>query len=257
MEVNLNCDLGEKSIHYNGKNDFSLLKIINTANIACGYHAGNLETIRKTIKEAKINNVSVGAHPGFNDLKNFGRKKIYLAENKIREIIRRQIEIISQISLEEKWKISHVKLHGSLNNMACENFDIAFAVGEEIKKFDNNLIYVILPFTEMEKAAQKINIKYAYEIFVDRNYLDNGHLIPRSNINSLIDNPITIGNNIIEMLEQSSIKCLSGKKIKCNIDTLCIHGDTINSVKIANNIKNILKKNNINITNLNKLKKFL
>ena len=257
MEINLNCDLGEQSIFYNGKNDSQLLKIINSANIACGYHAGNEKTIRKTIKEAKINDVSVGAHPSFNDRKNFGRKKITLSKSSIRTLIIKQLEIINTISIDEKWEITHVKPHGALYNLACEYFDVAIIIGEEIKKFNNKLIYVVMPITKMKKAAEKLNINYACEIFADRNYNDNGNLIPRSSINSLINDPSICENNILEMISESSIKCFSGKRIKCNIDTLCIHGDGVNSVKIATHLKKILELNNIKLKNLNKLKKFL
>tara|TARA_B110000438_G_C15774244_1_gene633336 strand:- start:946 stop:1719 length:774 start_codon:yes stop_codon:yes gene_type:complete len=257
MEINLNCDLGEKSNYYDGKNDSELLKIINSANIACGYHAGSLETIRNTLIEAKYNHVSVGAHPGFKDLINFGRKRINLSKKELINLIYTQLQIINKISLEEKWPITHVKPHGALNNMACENFDIAFTIGQTIKKFNKDLIYVVLPLNEMEKAAKKLNMKYACEIFADRNYEDNGQLFSRLKENASIDDPDLASNNIIEMIDSSSIKCFSGKKIKCDIDTICIHGDGINSKNIARKIKKNLNLNNIKIVSLNNLNKFL
>tara|TARA_Y100001970_G_scaffold293625_1_gene441776 strand:- start:343 stop:1116 length:774 start_codon:yes stop_codon:yes gene_type:complete len=257
MEINLNCDLGEKSNHYDGKNDYTLLNIINSANIACGYHAGDKETINKTILDAKKNNVSVGAHPGFNDKINFGRKKIYLTKNELINILNKQLEIISEISIYNSWPITHVKPHGALNNMACEDIDIALTIGQTIKNFNKDFIYVVLPLNEMEKAAQKIDIKYACEIFADRNYEDNGQLISRKDKNASINDPDIAANNILEMLENSYIKCLSGKKIKTNIDTVCIHGDGINAVEIARELKKKLEKNNFIFVNLNKLKKFI
>ena len=257
MEINLNCDLGEKSIHYDGKNDFPLLKVIGTANIACGYHAGNKETIHQTILESKKNNVSIGAHPGFNDKINFGRKKIYLSKNELVKILNEQLEIIHEIANKNAWPITHVKPHGALNNMACENLDLALTIGKTIKKFNKDLIYVVLPLNEMEKAAKKIDIKYACEIFADRNYEDNGQLISRNNKNASINDPIVASNNVLEMLEQSYIKCISGKKIKTNIDTICIHGDGINALSIAKKLKIQLINNNIKLINLDKLKKFL
>ena len=118
MEVNLNCDLGEKSEHYSGINDQALIEIINTANIACGYHAGSESVIETTIKIAKENNVSIGAHPGFADKENFGRKRIELEKNELKKLIRDQLEIISGIADAHQWPITHVKPHGALNNMA-------------------------------------------------------------------------------------------------------------------------------------------
>ena len=132
METNLNSDLGEKSFHYDGKNDRALMKKINTANIACGFHAGDKETMTSTIKLAKENNVSIGAHPGFDDKKNFGRKRINLNETEIKKIVIDQINILNKIANKENMKLTHVKPHGALNNMACEDYDLSLAIGSAI-----------------------------------------------------------------------------------------------------------------------------
>ena len=256
MEVNLNCDLGEKSKHYNGVNDQSLIELINTANIACGYHAGSESVIKKTIKIAKKNNVSIGAHPGFADKKNFGRKRIKLNKEKLKKLILNQLEIIDKIATKQNWPIKHVKPHGALNNMACENLEMAIAIGESIREFNKDLIYLVLPFSEMEKAAQRLNLNYACEIFADRNYQDNGQLISRSSSKALIENPTLAAENILEVLNSSSINCLSGKKLKCSIDSICIHGDNKNAVYMAKQLIEVLTKNNIKLKNLDKLKQF-
>ena len=256
MEINLNCDLGEKSIHYDGKYDANLLKIINSANIACGYHAGSKSIIDKTIKNAQKNNVSVGAHPGFKDLENFGRKKMFLSKKELKHLIWKQLEIINEIAIYNNTIITHVKPHGALNNMACEDIEIALTIGQTIKDFNKDLIYVVLPLNEMEKAAKKLDLKYACEIFADRNYEDNGQLVSRNKDYALIKNSKIASENIIEMLNSSSIICFSGKKIKCNIDTICIHGDGDNSVLIAKNLKNTLINNGLKLINLNKMTKF-
>ena len=256
MEINLNCDLGEKSIHYDGKYDVNLLKIINSANIACGYHAGSKFIMDRTIKKAKENNVSIGAHPGFKDLKNFGRKKMFLSKKELKNLIWKQLEIIDEIAINNNSNITHVKPHGALNNMACEDIEIALTIGQTIKDFNKDLIYVVLPLNEMEKAAKKLDLKYACEIFADRNYEDNGQLVSRNKDYALIKSSKIASKNIIEMLNSSSIICFSGKKIKCNIDTICIHGDGDNSVLIAKNLKNTLIKNGLKLINLNKMTKF-
>ena len=257
MEINLNCDLGEKSIHYNGKYDANLLKIINSANIACGYHAGSKSIIDKTIKKAKKNNVSIGAHPGFKDLENFGRKKMFLSKKELKHLIWKQLEIINEIAIYNNTIITHVKPHGALNNMACENLDISLVISNVIKEFDKELIFVVLPLTKMEIAAQKNNLKYACEIFSDRNYEDDGSLISRYKKNALINDPIECAKNTLEMIESSSIKCFSGKKIHCSIDTICIHGDSNSSILIAKELKKKIKLNNISTKKLNELKKFI
>ena len=255
MEINLNCDLGERSLSNGDINDLKLLKLINTTSIACGYHAGDYLTMNATILSAKKNNVSVGAHPGFNDKENFGRKKINLTKNELKNLIREQLEIINEISLLNNWPISHVKPHGALNNMACEDIEISLIISKTIKEFDRDLIFIVSPTTQMEVAAKKVQIKYACEIFADRNYQDNGQLVPRNNKNALILDPIIGSKNILKMLNESSIITYSGKKIKCDIDTVCIHGDNKNAQMLAEELIKILSANDYNFLNLNKLAK--
>ena len=256
MELNLNCDLGENSKHYNGHNDEALLKIVNTANIACGYHAGNNSVMAKTIITAKINKVSIGAHPGFKDKKNFGRKRLNLSNIEIYELVLKQLKIISKISKKIQYPLTHVKPHGALNNMACEDINIAKIIGQVIKEFDKNLIYIVLPLTKMHKAAKILNLKYACEIFADRNYNDNGLLIERSHPKSMIQNTREAIENISLMIEKKAIKTISGKFLKTNIDSVCIHGDGDKAVEISHIIKNGLIKKGINFLPLNKLSKF-
>ena len=176
METNLNCDLGETSTHHSAENDPELMKLINTANIACGFHAGDELTMKKTVDLAIKNNVSIGAHPSFADKENFGRKRINLTKNEIKKLILDQMQILSEISESRGLSLTHVKPHGALNNMACENYELSFTIGQTIKEFDRNLIFMALPETEMEKAGKDLNLKVACEIFADRNYEDNGTL---------------------------------------------------------------------------------
>ena len=132
MEININCDLGESSKLHSTENDPLLLKIVNSANIACGYHAGDKPTMEKTIEISKENNVSIGAHPSFNDLENFGRKRLNLPSNEIAKLIIDQINILSDIANKMKMKVTHVKPHGALNNMACENYELAKIISGSI-----------------------------------------------------------------------------------------------------------------------------
>ena len=132
MEININCDLGESSKLHSTKNDPLLLEIVNSANIACGYHAGDKQTMEKTIEISKKNNVSIGEHPSFNDPENFGRKRLDLPTNDIKKIVMDQINILSKIADNKGAKVTHVKPHGALNNMACENYDLAKVISEAI-----------------------------------------------------------------------------------------------------------------------------
>ena len=155
METNLNCDLGETSIHHSAENDPELMKLINTANIACGFHAGDEETMKKTVDLAIKHNVSIGAHPSFADKENFGRKRINLTKNEIKKLISDQIQILSEISKSKGLPLTHVKPHGALNNMACENYELSFTIGQTIKEFDKDLIFMVLPEDRNGKSRKR------------------------------------------------------------------------------------------------------
>ena len=147
MEININCDLGEKSKHHSNKHDPDLLKIVNSANVACGYHAGDEETMDQVVKISKKNGVSIGAHPSFNDPENFGRERMNLSSNEIRKLLIDQYEILQNIASKHGDKVSHIKPHGALNNMACENLDLSITLAKTIKEIDKDLIYfLILPY---------------------------------------------------------------------------------------------------------------
>ena len=257
METNLNCDLGETSIHHSAKNDLKLLELINTANIACGYHAGDEQTMKKTIEIAKKNNVSIGAHPGFADKENFGRNRINLSKNEVKKLVHDQITILSNISKSKGLKLTHVKPHGALNNMACEDFDLSLLIGEVIKEFNKDLIFMVLPLTEMEKAGRKLDLKIACEIFADRNYDDNGYLVSRDKPHALITDSLLATKNVSKMLNEKSIYCYSGKRIPCKIDSICVHGDGEKAIEIVSNLKKNLITEGFQFKPLNQLKKFL
>jgi UPF0271 protein len=154
MEININCDLGESSKLHSTENDPLLLKIVNSANIACGYHAGDKPTMEKTIEISKKNNVSIGAHPSFNDPENFGRKRLNLSSNEITKLIIDQIDILSDIANKTEMKVTHVKPHGALNNMACEDYELAKVISESIMKVNKELIFLVPAGSEMEKAGK-------------------------------------------------------------------------------------------------------
>ena len=257
MEININCDLGEKSVHHSTKHDPDLLKIVNSANIACGFHAGDEQTMINTIEISKVNNVSIGAHPSFNDPQNFGRKRLYLPEHELKKLIIDQYEILQNIAKNHGAKVTHIKPHGALNNMACEDLNLSKILAKTIYAIDKNLIYLVPTGSKMEEAARKFDMKVACEIFADRNYEDNGNLVSRSKINAVITDPKKCKQHVLEMVESQSINCLSGKKIKCHIDSICIHGDNIKSLETARQIKKVLEENNISLKPLNNLKKFL
>ena len=256
MEININCDLGETSKFCSTENDHLLLGIVNSANVACGYHAGDKATMEKTVEISKKNGVSVGAHPSFNDPENFGRKRINLSPNDINKLIIDQINILTEIARKNSMIVTHVKPHGALNNMACENFELASIIAKSIIQANKDLIFLVPTGSEMEKAGKKLNMKVAAEIFADRNYEDDGNLVSRSKPHALITDPEIAKQHVIKMVKNQALNCFSGKQIKCEIDSVCVHGDGKSAVRTAEKIKDGLIKTGVILKSLDKLNKF-
>ena len=231
MEININCDLGEKSKHHSNHNDPKLLDIVNSANIACGYHAGDDQSMNQVIEISKKNKVSIGAHPSFNDPDNFGRKRMNLSSLEIRKLIIEQYAILQNIASKHGEIVTHVKPHGALNNMACEDIELATTIAKAIHEIDKNLIYLVPTGSKMELAAKKLDMNIACEIFADR--------------------------NVLSMVKNQSINCHSGKQIPCEIDSVCIHGDNESSLATAESIKENLMENGLKLKPLNIMKKFI
>ena len=256
MEININCDLGEKSKFHSIENDPELLNIVNSANIACGYHAGDEETMNMVIKISKSNGVSIGAHPSFKDRENFGRKKINLNSSEIIKLITDQYEILQKIAQEHGENVTHIKPHGALNNMACEDFELANTIAKAINNIDKNIIFLVPTGSQMEIAAKKLNMKIACEIFADRNYEDDGNLVSRSKDHALITDPEVAKKHVLSMVKNQALNCYSGKQIPCEIDSVCIHGDNQSSLATAKSIRENLMSNGLTLKPLNKMKKF-
>ena len=256
MEININCDLGEKSKFHSIKNDPELLNIVNSANIACGYHAGDEQTMEMVIQISKKNGVSLGAHPSFNDPENFGRKRMNLSSLEIKKLIFDQYEILQKIAQKYNENVTHIKPHGALNNMACEDLELATTLAVAIKELNKDIIYLVPTGSQMEVAAKKNSLRIACEIFADRNYEDNGNLISRSKPNALITDPELAKKHVLSMVKNQAINCLSGKQIPCEIDSVCIHGDNESSLATAKSIRDNLVDNGLKLKALNKMNKF-
>ena len=257
IEININCDLGEKSKHHYNKHDPELLEIVNSANVACGYHAGDEETMNAIIKISKKNGVSIGAHPSFNDPENFGRERMNLSDSEVEKLIIDQYEILQTISSKHGENVTHIKPHGALNNMACEDIDLATTLAKVIKKISPSLIYLVPTGSKMEHAAKKLDMKVACEIFADRNYEDDGNLVSRKKPHALITDPEQAKQHVLKMVKTQSLNCHSGKQIPCEIDSVCIHGDNKSSLATAKSIKTNLLNSGFKLKTLNKINKFI
>ena len=257
MEININCDLGEKSKHHSNKYDPDLLELVNSANVACGFHAGDDKSMSQVIQISKKNGVSIGAHPSFNDPENFGRQRMNLSSSEVRKLIIDQYEILQKIAENYGDKVTHIKPHGALNNMACEDIELAATLAKAINEISKDLIYLVPTGSKMEEAAKKLNMKIACEIFADRNYEDDGNLVSRKKTHALITNPEEAKKHVLNMVKNQSLNCHSGKQIPCEIDSVCIHGDNESSLATAKSIKNNLLENGLKLKPLNQMKKFI
>jgi UPF0271 protein len=257
MEININCDLGEKSKQHSNKYDPDLLEIVNSANVACGFHAGDDESMNQVVQISKKNGVSIGAHPSFNDPENFGRQRMNLSSAEVRKLIIDQYEILQKIADNYGEKVTHMKPHGALNNMACEDIDLATTLAKTINEISKDLIYLVPTGSKMEEAAKRFNMKIACEIFADRNYEDDGNLVSRKKPHALITDPEEAKKHVLNMVKTQSLNCHSGKQIPCEIDSVCIHGDNESSLATAKSIKNNLIDNGLKLKPLNLMEKFI
>jgi UPF0271 protein len=257
MEININCDLGEKSKHHSNKYDPDLLEIVNSANVACGYHAGDSQSMNEVVQISKKNGVSIGAHPSFNDPENFGRERMNLSSNEIKKLLIDQYELLQKIASNHGDKVTHIKPHGALNNMACEDLELSTTIAKVINGIDKDLIYLVPTGSKMEEAAKKFNMKIACEIFADRNYEDNGNLVSRKKSHALITDPEEAKKHVLKMVKTQALNCHSGKQIPCEIDSICIHGDNLSSLATAKSIRDNLLENKLELKPLNKMEKFI
>jgi len=233
ISVNLNADMGEGFGAYNIGNDDAILKIIRSASIACGFHAGDALTMRRVVQRAKEEGVSIGAHPGFNDLWGFGRRRIDMNPEHLEYLIAYQIGALQGMAAYVGEKVTHLKPHGALNNMAAENADYAMAIGRAIKAVDRDIIYVTNVGSEMEKAGRKLGLKVAREGYCDRLYDDDGRLTSRKIPGAVIHDPVVATKNVVRMVVDGEFISRNGKRISRRIDTLCVHGDEPTAIALA------------------------
>jgi UPF0271 protein len=248
--VNINADLGESFGRYTLGDDASLLKIIKSANIACGMHAGDPTVMRRTVELAKANGVSVGAHPGFNDIWGFGRREMQMRSHDLENLVAYQIAALVGISGMVGVPVTHVKPHGALHNMASRDPEMARAVVKGIKAIDPNLVLVCLATLELEKAGLAIGLPVAREAYIDRVYEDDGSLRSRMNDDAMIHDPEVAAAHVVRMIVDKTIVSRSGKRIPCTIDSLCVHGDEPTTLATAAAARKALEKAGVQVVTL-------
>ncbi|MDP0493743.1 MAG: 5-oxoprolinase subunit PxpA [Fusobacterium sp. JB021] len=250
MKIDLNCDLGESFGVYKIGMDEEVLKYISSANVACGWHAGDSVVMGKTVELAKKNNVAVGAHPGFPDLVGFGRRTLNVSPKELKSYVKYQVGALLAFTKSEGLKMQHVKPHGAMYNMAAKDYDLALAIAEAIKEVDDSLILMGLANSEMIRAGKDVGIKVANEVFADRAYNDDGTLVSRALEGAVIHDKDLAISRVIRMVKEGKVESINGKDIDLVPQSICIHGDNPEALEFAKNIREALVKEGIEISSL-------
>jgi UPF0271 protein len=233
-KIDINSDMGESFGSYKMGDDEALLKVVSSANVACGFHAGDPTVMDRTVKNALAEGVSVGAHPGFMDIQGFGRRQIEIDNFvELEKMVVYQIGALMAIAQACGHKVTHVKFHGALAHMGFADKQIAETLVRAVKSVDPEMLFLALPHTQTEAAAERAGLKVAREIFADRVYIDNGMLQSRSIQGSVIKDAELAASRVMQMLEEGALVCASGKRIPSRIDSVCVHGDTPGAVAMA------------------------
>lgn len=243
MELNLNADLGESFGAWKMGDDPALLAIVGSASIACGFHAGDPLVMRRTLHAARKSGVSIGAHPSFPDLQGFGRRPMHMAADELQAMILYQLAALSGMARVEGLTMTHVKPHGALSNMASEDAALAARVVKAVKTFDASLILLAPAHSRLAEAGQRDGLAVAAEVFADRAYTDEGHLVPRSQPGAVLIQTADCVSHVLRMLDAGGIVSVSGQRLQVPFHSICVHGDSAHSVEVASAVKRALLDN--------------
>ena len=233
MKINLNADLGESFGAWTMGEDQALLQVVCSANIACGFHAGDPLVMRNTVRTALAAGVSLGAHPSYPDLQGFGRRPMKMAPNELEAMVIYQVGALRGMAAAEGGRVTHVKPHGALNNQACEDAALADAVARAVRAIDPGLILLAPVLSELYKAGERAGLSVAAEIFADRAYTDAGMLVPRGQPGAVIHDHDQLVTHVLRMLDAGGIVARSGKVLPTPMQSICVHGDTPGAVENA------------------------
>jgi UPF0271 protein len=242
LQIDINCDMGESYGRFVVGNDREIMPYITSANIACGFHAGDPLVMRRTIQSAKALGVAAGAHPGFPDLAGFGRREMKLDYDQLFCDLVYQIGALKAFAELEGMKLRHVKPHGALYNLAQRDKETAHAIAEAVHAVDPSLALFTLPAGELRLAAEQRGLRAVAEFFADRTYQDDGSLTPRNHKDALIHDPAYAAERVVRMLREKKVETVSGKEIFMEAETICIHGDEANAAAFAKEIRSQLEQ---------------
>jgi len=244
MQVDINSDIGEGL-----GDDEAMLGVATSVNVACGFHAGDPDIMRQIATQACARGVSIGAHPSYRDLAGFGRRAMPgFSASEIENIIAYQTGALCAVASLVGHKVTHVKAHGALSNAACADAMIANAIAAAIKAVDRDLAFMVLPHTELARAADRAGLKPIHEIYADRAYQDDAQLLPRNQNGAVLHDASEIAQRVLRMVTEQSIVAASGRAISTPVDSVCVHGDTPGAVEIAKAVRSVLEQGGVTIS---------
>lgn len=247
LTVDLNCDMGESFGAWRMGQDAAIMPYISSANIACGYHAGDPLTMRHTVRLALEHGVAIGAHPGLPDLVGFGRREIQVSPEEVEAMVLYQVGAMQSIAQAEGTSLHHVKPHGALYNMAARSTALAEAIVRAVRQVNPQLMLYGLANSELIKAAEREDVPVAQEVFADRTYSPDGSLTPRTQPNALITDQEQAVQQVLQMVQQSTVQSIKGVAVPLQADTVCLHGDGTHALAFARLIRERLQQENIKV----------
>jgi UPF0271 protein len=242
LVVDLNSDLGEGAGH-----DGEILDLVSSANIACGFHAGDPASIFTSIEAAHERGIAVGAHPSFADRENFGRTEMTIPPEEVYSLVSYQIGAFQALARAAGTEMNHVKPHGALYNMAVRDEKLAEAIAHAVLAIDSSLLLFAPGKSVLERAAQSAKLRVVREVFADRNYLADGSLVPRTRSDALLHDPEEAAVRVLRMLREGVVRSVDGKDVGVHAETICVHGDTPGAVEFARSLRTSLEKNGVSI----------
>jgi 5-oxoprolinase (ATP-hydrolysing) subunit A len=240
LRIDLNCDLGESFGAYTIGQDEEMMKYVSSVNIACGFHAGDPLVMMQTVKQALKQELKIGAHPGLPDLQGFGRRNINITPREAYALVQYQIGALQAIVTAQGGKLSHVKPHGALYNMAAKDIDLALSIAKAVYDIDGSLVLFGLSGSELTRAGTETGLTVAHEVFADRTYQSDGTLTPRSLPDAVLHDADRVEEQVLRMVEHQQVHTITGEIISIQADTICLHGDNIEGVNLAKRLKETL-----------------
>ena len=251
--VDLNSDLGESFGNYKMGNDDKIIPLISSANVACGFHAGDPVVLSDTIKMAKDAGIEAGAHPGFPDLMGFGRRNMAVSPAEAKAYVTYQIGALDAFAKVNGMKLQHVKPHGALYNMAGKDYELAKAICEAVKEYDDSLIIMALSGSELVRAAEDMGLRVAREVFADRAYEEDGSLVNRRKEGAMITDENLAIERVVRMIKEEKVTAITGRDIPIKADSVCVHGDGEKALKFVEKIREAFQKEGIEIAPLKEI----